>query len=613
MPLPEAMPWSPTTGPLVRDALGRLGIDRLVLAIHQASFPAGRDDVGHGTPYAAPGEAVAALAADLGFTGISLGPAGITSRDNPSPYDGTALSRNPLHIALEPLTGPDWGAILDPDLLAEAVANRPDGDRVSYAYAWDAQHRLLAAAADALRREPSARKGLLDRLAAFRAESPWLAAEERYESAAAAAGHDDWSRWPDPAPADGEAADRFALQQLIAHEQHGAFHRRVAELNMALYGDLPIGLGHRDRLLRRHLFLPGYALGAPPSRTNPDGQPWGFPVLDPAQLDEGGAAREFLFERLDKLFAEYDGLRVDHPHGWVCPWVYRTDGADMMAAVQGGARLHESPAVAELSDHPALARHARVRAEQLDLARARHDDHWVRWLDPGQVERYAAVFDLLIERARARGVGPSDLMVEVLSTCPRPLASVLARHQLGRFRVTQKARVDDPSDVYRGDTAQAQDWIMVGNHDTPPLALVVERWHGTAEAERRAAYLAERLAGDGERAGLAERLARDPAAMANAMVAELFLGPSRNVQLFWVDLFGMRDIYNRPGVVDTVNWSLRLPADFREVYARSVHGGVAPELGSLLAWALRARGLDRGDTGSALAAALGQPDWSRRR
>ena len=192
----------------------------------------------------------------------------------------------------------------------------------------------------------------------------------------------------------------------------------------------------------------------------------------------------------------------------------------------------------------------------------------------------------------------------MLSTCPRPLAAVLARHGLGRFRVTQKARLEDPLDVYRGDTARPADWIMVGNHDTPPLSLVVDRWAGTPEGQRRAAYLAGRLAPEPGRAALAERLERDPTAMRAATMAELFLGPARNVYLFWVDLFGGRDVYNRPGVVSGANWSLRMPADVDAGYAAARARGDAPDLAKLIAWALRARGLDASDGDRALVAAL---------
>jgi 4-alpha-glucanotransferase len=193
----------------------------------------------------------------------------------------------------------------------------------------------------------------------------------------------------------------------------------------------------------------------------------------------------------------------------------------------------------------------------------------------------------------------------VLSTCPRPLAAVLARHGLGRFRVTQKARVDLPGDVYRGDGAAPHDWIMVGNHDTPPLALVIDRWQGTPELARRAAYLASRLAtSDTERPALAEKLERDPAALALAITAELFLGPARHVQIFWPDLLGARDVYNQPGVVDDSNWSLRAPADLAAAHGDAVGRGDAPDLGAAVAWALRARHLDSDDRGRSMVATL---------
>jgi 4-alpha-glucanotransferase len=596
----QPSPWSPAPQPILRDALARLRIERLVIAIHQASFPAGRDDLGHGTPYSSGGAGFLAWIAELGFTGLMLGPAGITSRDNPSPYDGTALSRNPLHIAPGELDfDRALARLVDPALLADAISRRPPGERVAYGHAWAAIRGLLAAAARRTGGDPA----IADRLVAFAAARPWLAGEARYEAIAAATGHDDWRRWPDPAPVDEAAGHAFALGQLIVDAQHGDFHRRARQRGIALYGDIPIGLSHRDRYLRAGLFLPGYAMGAPPSRTNPDGQPWGYPVLDPAQL-VAGPARDFLALRLDALLASHDGLRIDHPHGWVCPWVYRTDD-DPLRAVQRGARLHESPALPELAEHAPLAALARVRADQIDRDRPRHADDWVRSLEPAQLERYAATFDLLVERTRAHGVDPDDLVIEVLSTCPRPLAEVLTRHHLGRFRVTQKAVVDNPDDVYRGDRARDDDWIMVGNHDTPPLASVVQRWHGTAEATRRAGYLATRLAADDRaRPAMAERLERDPRAMATAMLAELFVGPARHVQIFWADLLGARDVYNQPGVVDAANWSLRVPADFVSRHAQAVAAGDAPDLGHAMAMAMVARGQDSDADGAAIVASL---------
>ena len=104
-------------------------------------------------------------------------------------------------------------------------------------------------------------------------------------------------------------------------------------------------------------------MGAPPSRTNPLGQPWNYPLLDPrhyygSDRRQAGPGLLLVRQRLEKMAEEFDGLRLDHPHGLICPWVYKADQLDPFAAVQQGARLFASP---DLADHPALAEFAIVR------------------------------------------------------------------------------------------------------------------------------------------------------------------------------------------------------------------------------------------------------------
>ena len=46
--------------------------------------------------------------------------------------------------------------------------------------------------------------------------------------------------------------------------------------------------------------------------------------------------------------------------------------------------------------------------------------------------------------------------------------------------------LDRADDVYRGENARAADWIMVGNHDTPPIWQLVESWQRDGGADARA-------------------------------------------------------------------------------------------------------------------------------
>lgn len=85
-----------------------------------------------------------------------------------------------------------------------------------------------------------------------------------------------------------------------------------------MYGDLQVGLSSCDLWSRGDIYLSNYYMGAPPSRTNPEGQPWNYGVLDPEQYytqdGKPGPVLIFMAARISKMLEEFDGLRVDHPH-----------------------------------------------------------------------------------------------------------------------------------------------------------------------------------------------------------------------------------------------------------------------------------------------------------
>ncbi len=611
----------------VQQALDLLGIRNLLLGIHDAAFPSrDAEDVGRGTPYSEGAADFLAFIAELGFRGVQLGPQGATSAGNPSPYDATLFSRNPLSLALGPLTRPEWGELVPTEELGRLVASRP-APRGHVRHAW-VHSALRAARVSMWRRFQEKRAGGLDPvvlpLAAelddfSRENAGWLARDGLYEALEHANGGRHWREWPDEAdrrvfdPPPGEEAtaarrlrellashldtvDAWAFVQFLLHRQHRELQERTRGLGLKLFGDLHLGLSPRDDWAAQAFLMRGYRMGAPPSRTNPEGQPWNHAVLDPAHyLERGpdetwrhGPALRFLRARMDKMFSELDGVRIDHPHGFVCPWVYQADQADTTVAGQHGARLFSSP---DLPDHPELAPLAIARAEQLDYDVPRHADGWVTELDEDQVERYAILVDAIVEAADQHGRGTGDIACEILSTQPYPLARVMARHGLGRFRVTQKADLDRPEDGYRGENAEPEDWIMVGNHDTRPIWLIAREWIESGESWKQARYLATRLlAPEEDREAWVQRTARDHHALVQAKLADLFVGPAANVMVFFTDALGLEETYNRPGVVDDVNWSLRVSPSFRREHSERVARGAALDLPRVLARALRARG-----------------------
>ena len=605
---------------LVRAALDALGIRRLALAVHDAALPGdARDDVGRGAPLSAGGLAFLRFAADLGFHAVQLGPQGETTEHDQSPYDGTIFSRSTLALALVPLAE---AGLLEQEAIQHAVARRPPGAelRSAHRHAHAVARKVLDQAFVRFEaRRPPKEEALLAEFSAHHGE--WLERDALYAAAAAEHGEPDWLRWPEEdrrlweripgaeraqqarraelARKHARVVDRYRFAQRLAHEQHAALRREARRLGLLLYGDLQIGVSHQDVWSWGALFLPGWRMGAPPSRTNPEGQPWSYAVLDPALY--AGLALQFMRLRVRKMLGEFDGLRIDHPHGLIDPWVYRAAPHDPRLAVQRGARLFSSP------DVPELAPFAIARPEQLDRGLQRHADGWVRALEDEQVARYAVLFDAVVAATREHGREVDDLLCEVLSTQPHPVQRVLARHGLGRFRVTQKIVLDDPADVYRGEGASPSDWMMVGTHDTEPVWRAAERWVEQGSAPAQAAYLATRLVPDARaRSRWTEMVAADPARLAAAKLAELFVGPARNVMMQFTDLLGMREPYNRPGTISEENWSLRIPPDFAERYARDRRAGRALDLPGALAMAIRARGGEFTSSQAPLLASLDQ-------
>lgn len=590
------------------------GVDKLFLQIHDASFPAFEgEDTRRGTPYSAGAARFLGQLRRLGFNGVQLGPQGATSALNPSPYDGTIFSRNPLSLALSPLVERQW---LSEEQLELLLKGRPGSRaRVSYTFAHNLAQRALDFVYANYKSGGANFDSVEPMLAEFRhRHAHWLERDLTYAVLFHRHGQVSWRGWVDgdgtphrhqqlfartiddrepeemrsilaSAPA---RVEREVLGQWLLHEQHAELRSYCRSLGLKLYADLQIGVADQDAWAYQGLFLSNYLMGAPPSRTNPEGQPWGFRVLNPDlylnEDDEPGPAIGFVERRLRKIYSEYDGVRVDHPHGWVCPWVYRADLPDAFDAVRNGARLFSSP---NLPDHPGLSRYSIVTPDQINEGVQRHADDWVRELSPDQIDRYQRVFTRLVSPDGASRQ-QLDLVCEVLSTLPFPLKCVLDRFGLGRFRVLQKVRPDNPQDVYRSEHAEPVDWIMLGNHDTPTIWQLAERWVETGESKERALDLSSRLAPVGvDKQRWVTEIASDAGRLVHALFADLLISPARNIMVFFADVLGLVEQYNVPGTVNDVNWSMRVPASYGRAYLTKLSRDRALSLPFALGIALR--------------------------
>lgn len=547
-------------------AADKLSIKRLVLQIHDPAFPSKDDeDTGRGSPYSEGAADFIRFAQQLGFNGLQFGPQGQTARSAPCPYDGRLFPHDFRSVALKTLVEDSyWRGILSQDTLDHVVQGRPPGThRTHHEYAWDEVSAAMDEAYACYRARGEANSSIDADFADFcQNNKSWL-----------------------PGDGNGNVNEKASFPQFVLDHQRKVLRAAFPELS--LYGDLQIGMARDDAQEFASLFHPDYLMGAPPSRTNPEGQPWGYAVFHPEQIAMGHA-QAFLKRRVQRMLSGFDGIRIDHPHGMVCPWVYRRNVSPPHVAVRSGSRLHESPNVPA---HPELAEFAITTPDQINESVEPYGEAWVQDLTDDQVKRYSVLMDVVLDCVReAGGDMTSDVACEVLSTLPYPLGRVMERNNLGRFRVVQKAALDKPDDVYRIEQARPNDWIMMGNHDTPPIWMLARGWCDGRRGQDWGEYLADRLIiPEAERTEFVRRVASEPSELVHALFAAILSSRAQHVSIFFADLLGMTGFYNSPGVVNDTNWTLRVPPDFADQYEKKCREGQALDVDRCVQLAVQAR------------------------
>ena len=122
-----------------------------------------------------------------------------------------------------------------------------------------------------------------------------------------------------------EAINFFRYLQWLAHCQLDACQKKCQKLGMKLgiIRDLAVGADTNgsEVLLNQKLFCRGAAVGAPPDPLAEQGQNWGLPPMDPAELRRSGFAH--FIHLLQTNMSRCGALRIDHAMSlmrlWWCP------------------------------------------------------------------------------------------------------------------------------------------------------------------------------------------------------------------------------------------------------------------------------------------------------
>ncbi|MCL2439711.1 MAG: 4-alpha-glucanotransferase [Alphaproteobacteria bacterium] len=507
---------------LVRRALRALGHDEFALIIHSSCFPT---DTAFGTINSKSAHKFLSDMAGV-FNAIQLGPEGLTSRRDPSPYTGTLFSLNPLSIDLEKVVSAAEVRKICAKIPGSSLCHN------SYVYSFDSHKETLSRAAEKFVNTATSKQK--EKFGVFvKNNASWLATDALYEALSIENKSDNWEKWPKSDREILQHANSFESQiriseieskyaaiitaykytQFIAAEQQEATRAVLKKLKIKSIGDRQVSFSARDIWANQHLFIKNICLGAPPDVFSKTGQAWGFPVLDPKKMfapgDTLGPAGLFLKNLYKKMFAAHDGgLRIDHAIGVIDPWVYKKGLKPTAKA--GAGRLYSSP------KDPALAKYVQLTTED-----------------------YARPFTKIIfPAALDAGVKRSDIICEDLGVMTAAAKDVFENLKLVGMKVLMFANPFDPRDPYALRNIGENSVSMIGTHDNEPLKLWAKN-----------------------------KCKKDPAgaaALATQKLADLFASKSRRIQISFLDYFGMEELYNQhTPKASTSNWSLRVPNDYK--------------------------------------------------
>ncbi len=601
---------------MIHDALIALGKKNLALIVHGNSFPSceGRN-TGFGSPNSQAGRDLIDFASGI-FNAIQLGPAGKTKGIDASPYTGTIFSTNPLFIDLEKLTWDEWGNILSWDTYNNICENNPNKDtnRTAYSYIFEAQETALKEAWYSFR--DRGRQDLKDWFNWYKGENwYWIEKDSIYEALTLEHGNDYWKNWdseidknlfnPKNKKEEAASAERlneikskyydeieyYAFCQFVAYVQNEKTKEYAASKGIKMIADRQVAFSDRDIWAYQSLFLDGWMLGCPPDYFTEDGQAWGFPVVDPKKMfDKAGKLGDagILLKRLySKMFKENPGgVRIDHVVGLIDPWVYKVGCKPRPE--EGAGRLYSSP------EHSELSKYAIAKKANLNNEVGSDKEKRIKKLSAEQVEKYGWFLKkIVIAAAKENGLTKDAIICEDLGTMTYPVCQVMADLKLQGMRLTQFVLPEVPEHPYRCCNIEKKVWAMVGTHDNEPIAMWADKLVNTHEAYLHALNLVADLYPDKseeETEAMIKRLTTDNKYLTQVKLTEMFASTAENIQIFFTDFFGVKEVYNMPGTSGDHNWSLRMPNNFGEYYCNSLCEGNGINLPQILAFAIKARG-----------------------
>ena len=576
-----------SVGENIKDALDVLGDKKLELIIHNASAPSiSSKDTGVGSLYSESSrELLIPFLMKYGFSGIQIDPEGMRPEYDASPYVSNSFVYNPLIIDLDDLTKVENGKILSPSIYRSIVTLNParGKNKGDYEHAKDSFNLALSEAWEKFKDyslNPDAISNPVQKKAIVNLKNDYdeyyaknidlLEPYAIYSILTKRFNNDYYKNWPSEyqnlynprneqlisqiKDEHQDDIDKFIFIDLLAKKAREKGIMEYQSAGIVTMGDNPVAFSNQEVWAHQDAFLKDYKMGCPPDNTNPNGQAWGFAVLNPELLfnNDGslGVSGKFLFEKCKKLAQDNQGgIRIDHIVGLIDPYVYKNSPIEPTAG-----RLFSSEHNPEV--------------KQFAIPRGKHDS----------VQKFGAILEkIVIPACEEAGLSSDDVICENLGSMPDYARDVFAKLGLGGMIVTQ---------YHNGRSASDNDTIMLGSHDTTPFKTYVKELYGpygkdsfnyalwpavenslplnASHDEKQAKF--DKFRFDMNR----NKPEENKHAFAQMKFTELFTSPAKRIQIFWADLLGLEERYNTPGTSNMNNWTLRLSSDFEKQFDPSM-------------------------------------------
>ena len=597
---------------ILKDALKVLGKKQLSLIIHGSSFPdLENEDTAYGTYNSNGAKSLMEYISGL-FTSVQLGPNGKLKSCDSSPYTSTIFSGNPLFIDLKQLTTEDWDKILSVDTFNSIVNENPNKNinKTAFSYAYRRHDDALNEAYGNFIKSEVLKKRRKQFEIYKHENASWLDKDALYQALSVEHGNDYWPLWKSETDKnlcnpksieqrmeyakriqeiEGKYAkeiDFYKFCQFVLSYQSEETKKYAEKKKIKMIADRQVAFSDRDIWAYQQYFLDGWMLGCPPDYFSADGQAWGFPVMNPeymfnkdGSLGDGGKLMKELFK---KMFRENKGgVRIDHIVGLIDPWVYKAGCKPKIE--EGAGRLYSSP------EHEFLKKFAVISEDNLNLEVEADKEQRVQNLTKAQIKAYGRLIEkIVIAAAKEEGLNKNSIVCEDLGTLTNPVAAVLKEYGLLGMRLTQFVVPEKEEHPYRCKNINEKCWAMVGTHDNKPISMWADALVNTHEAYLHAKSLVEDLFTNCDnKDDIIVKLTQDAEFLAKIKLVEIFASKAENLQIFFTDYFNIKDVYNVPGTSGDVNWSLRLPNNFKAL--------TPIDLPEILKMAIEARGTEFAD------------------